>query len=227
MSNKKRMHKSDSKRIKKHKPFKAESGNELSRIADYTDEVKKRMEAIRLLFEKEYSTPFRRTNIEFYALQFRKILELIALSSLLCDKQLYAETYGKIESWWNASDIFKCIAKENPDFYPQPIIQDRTEGSITWVEKTTGFLTQDEFVELYGRSANLLHAGSLSRDSKKNNLLYDEYDKGAPTYYSKIIGLLNEHIIHLSNGNIVNVLMQAESDNKVHVSLFQKIEIEK
>lgn len=60
-------------------------------------EVKRRVAAIDDIFFGRCSTTYRITNMEFCVLQIRKILELIALSALVSDADLYRERLDKIE----------------------------------------------------------------------------------------------------------------------------------
>jgi hypothetical protein len=61
--------------------------------------------------------------VEFVYLQFRKIIELIAMGSLLANAKTSAQVQSKVQSYWHAKDLLKDIHGINPDFYPKPIIQ--------------------------------------------------------------------------------------------------------
>ena len=69
--------------------------------------IKWRFNAISDIGSKKRTTTYNHTNIEFCALQIRKILELIAFSSLISDADIYKEKLEKVERMWNAEIIFK------------------------------------------------------------------------------------------------------------------------
>ena len=82
------------------------------------EEIKKRTEAIRMIYDKKYSTPFPITNIEFMALQLRKILELIALGNLVANRKQYETVRKSFRTDWNAKPIIKTIKQINPNYFP-------------------------------------------------------------------------------------------------------------
>lgn len=59
--------------------------------------IKLRMRALTDVIRLERTTTYGITNIEFCVLQIRKILELIVLSSLVSDVDLYREKMDKVE----------------------------------------------------------------------------------------------------------------------------------
>lgn len=59
--------------------------------------IKWRIRAIKDIRTRKCHTTYPATNIEFCALQIRKILELIALSSLISDLDVYRKKFNNIE----------------------------------------------------------------------------------------------------------------------------------
>ena len=59
--------------------------------------------------------------IELSFVQFRKILEIIAFSSLTSNKDAYRTAYAKFDEEWSAEKILKRVGKLNPHFYPMPL----------------------------------------------------------------------------------------------------------
>ena len=59
--------------------------------------IKWRMKAIKDIRMNKCHTTYPATNVEFCALQIRKILELIAFSSLISDLDVYREQLNDIE----------------------------------------------------------------------------------------------------------------------------------
>lgn len=93
--------------------------------------IKLRMRALSDVIRHKRTTTYEITNIEFCVLQVRKMLELIALSSLVSDADLYREKMDKVEKMWNARLIIRDIERIHPDFFPHPITIEshRDEGS--------------------------------------------------------------------------------------------------
>lgn len=106
--------------------------DELSKYANCMEEIKLRTFSIKLIMEKEKTTGFLYTDIEFICLQFRKILELISLANLSANKEQYAKQYIKFKTHWNAKKILEDIKKINPNFYPKPTEQiiDQKTGKV-------------------------------------------------------------------------------------------------
>ena len=60
-------------------------------------------------------------------LQVRKILELVALSSLVANSKLYTKTYEDFARHYNAELILRDLERINSDFYPRPVTQSKSE----------------------------------------------------------------------------------------------------
>ena len=114
--------------------------------------IKLRMRALTDVIRLERTTTYGITNIEFCVLQIRKILELIVLSSLVSDVDLYREKMDKVEKMWNARLIIRDIERIHPDFYPHPITikSHRDEGEPDeFLELSEPYLTREKLIEIY------------------------------------------------------------------------------
>ena len=188
------------------------------------EEIKKRTEVIRAFSDGRANALYKQANAESICLQIRKILELIALSSLVANKDAYAKNRKKFATDWHAKRILADIAVINPDFYPIPSQQvlDANTGKVIKTKKIdSGYLTKQEFENIYDRCGGLLHATNpFSKQKDIENFL-----KIVPTWMERIMKLLNHHQIQLTQEDLqLWVIMQAKIDGKVHVSLFQRIE---
>lgn len=132
-------------------------------------------------------------------LQFRKILELIAMSSLVANSQAIEEmnrSRKKLSNQWNGDAILKLVEGINPDFYPIPIIEgpSRHPGAKAQLtDKSEGFLTRSEFSRLYNLCGGLMHADNpLGRTTN-----YQELWEEGPAWEGRILELLNCHKIRL------------------------------
>lgn len=85
-------------------------------------EIKRRTAVIDAIHSKEINSLFEATTIETAYLQLRKMLELIAFSSLIANINVYSKQYNKFATHYNAHLMFKDMKRVNADFYPKPII---------------------------------------------------------------------------------------------------------
>jgi hypothetical protein len=160
--------------------------------------IKWRFKAIDDIRQKRRTTTFEHTNIEFCILQIRKILELIALSSLVSDADIYRQELGRLERMWNAKLIFKDLERINPEFYPHPIYIS-PEDKTRCLEREEPYLTKEKFVYVYDRCGRFLHEDSPFFAEKQ---IEEEYRKLWDDIYEwgqLIINLLTTHVIKLCN----------------------------
>lgn len=158
--------------------------------------VKERIGVVRLLSMDDPLGPSNSMlTTELTFVQFRKILELIAFSSLSANKAKYSQAYENIDSQWRAKAILDSVKKLNPNFYPVPL-----EGPITGPEKhlvfnrrAGDFLTKEEFVELYDICNHVLHMRNPF--SSKDPIARMRYK--VDDWAMRIQNLLSRHLIQL------------------------------
>lgn len=197
-------------------------------ILDYKklmSEVNKRMlfiKSINLNNNEEYT----QDEVELIALNIRKILELIALSSLVANEKLLEMTRKEINKIWKAKDQLKLIESKNPHFYIEPM---RLESSFkagskkhhnfVGVNKNEElkkyFLTKQEFEKIYDKCGALLHATS---PFKSIDLNY--YKTNIPIWLKMIEISLESYIINLNNG--VAYLVQIDSHTGIKLSILSE-----
>ncbi len=196
---------------------------ELNKYASCMEEIKLRVNTILLILDKKNSTGYKYTDVEFICLQFRKILELIALANLVSNKEEYSQKHSNFVNHYHAKHILRDIEKINPNFYPIPTIQivdPKTKKVTQTVNLERGFLTKDEFLFVYDECAELLHAENPF--SEKRNI--DKYFKKFKDWIPKIINLLKHHQLQLIDINKqIWVVMNSGTDKKVRAFLFEKI----
>ena len=93
------------------------------------EEIKRRINVISQFLDNKATTGQPITDIEFLYLQFRKVLEFIALSSLSANREKYEEVRNNFKTDWHAERIMEKIEKINPNFYPCPTSQVTIMGS--------------------------------------------------------------------------------------------------
>lgn len=197
----------------------------LNLYANCMEEVKKRTNSIKSILMRESSTLYPITNTEFMALQLRKILELISLANLVANKEQYEEIRKEFYKDWNAKRIIKKIKIINPNYYPVGIQRIPQKDQYRWEDKTENILTEDLFIKAYDDMSCILHSKNPFSDSA---IYLNDVNSNISVTLSLITNLLNEHIVRLSNGDILNCTMESHpigfSENKrVSVCYFQKV----
>jgi hypothetical protein len=176
-------------------------------------EIKLRTEVITGFLLGTVSSRYLPPNVECVCLQFRKILELIALGSLIAHKEEYSTHRANFAQDWHAARILKAIEKINPAFYPVPTKQVLdASGKVVRTENVLdSYLTRGDFIGLYETCSSLLHASNPFGKPKN----YDGFWKAAPNWLAKIVTLLNHHQIQLPQDDLqLWVLMQNKDDGK-------------
>lgn len=187
-------------------------------------EIKRRTEVIDFFLRKDGHALYYPTTIESICLQFRKILELIAFSSLIANKDRYAAAHKNFESHWNAELLLKDLSRINANFYPKPIDENpsATPGVVNdLVSIKDGYLTQEDFIYIYKKCGGMLHAANPY--GSKTGLHF--FEKSFTAWRAKLIRLLNCHQVHLvDETGFWLIHMQENGDNEVHFYHFGLIE---
>jgi hypothetical protein len=187
------------------------------------EEIKKRDMVVRGFLARRCGTLYRAADLECICLQVRKILELIALGSLVVNKEEFSKYHEKFYEYWNARRILKDIEKINPNFYPVPVKESPStdpKAKTEWRTVTEGFLTKDDFVEVYDKCSRILHADNPFGSSTD----YSDYDDQISEWMGRIVRLLQSHIIHLLNDdNLYLIHMREKRDDRVHGYIFAPI----
>jgi tetratricopeptide (TPR) repeat protein len=198
--------------------------NEENAILDYKklmSEVNKRMlfiKSINLNNNEEYI----QDEIEIIALNIRKILELIALGSLVTNEKLLEMTRKEIIKIWRAREQLKLIESKNPHFYIDPVKHESSMEGTEKVHKFVGvngngnlkeyFLSKKLFEKIYDKCGDLLHATS---PFKSIDLQY--YKKNIPFWLEVIETTLKCYIINLSNGFAYLVQIDSHEGIKLYI----------
>ena len=151
--------------------------------------------------------------IEAVALQIRRIIESIALASLVANEPLYKEEAEQFKKFNRTADIFKYIEKRNPDFYPKPIKQfqaryeSNIESKIQFIED--GFMTRDMCIEVYKKCNKILHPQNPFADDKETD--YEQFYSQVRDWINQIVRLLNCHVFRLVGSNDFYVVHMADT----------------
>ncbi len=187
------------------------SSEDIEKYLTCMEEIKIRAAAINQIITKETTTTFPATNIEFCCLQIRKILELIALSSISANKEEYVRQHANFLKHYKAKEILKCVEKVNPNFYPTPG-PDHNE--------IQGYLSRQDFEKVYDACNPLLHAVNpygLAID-------YAQVEKQIPEWLTKIKTLLKRHYVHLIHkDHQLWVIMQSPQNGRSQATVWLRL----
>jgi len=186
-------------------------------------EIKRRTAVIDAIHFNKINSLYEATTIETAYLQLRKILELIAFSSLIANINVYSKQYSKFSTHYNARLMFQDMARVNTDFYPKPIIQTPSKNPnyvSEWSTPANGYLSKDEFLVLYEKCGRIMHA----ENPYGVKVDYDKYKEDLPIWISKIVRLLNTHTITLFNDTNLYLFQMGDKNANPSYNIFGLIE---
>jgi hypothetical protein len=179
------------------------------------EEVKLRVGVILAIVERGLTVGREDFDAELVCVQLRKTLELIAFASLTANQARYAEAHADLESHWNAKRLLANLERLHPQFYPKPVQfgQQDEKGIKHLVDVTEGYLTREEFVTLYQKCSEVLHARNPFRSDPR----VINFGRSIREWVDRIQKLLAVHYMHLAGlEKLWVVFMQHPEDGKVH-----------
>jgi len=187
------------------------------------EDIKVRVAAINTIAEGRRSVGSPGLDSECIAVQLRKIIEQIAFASLCANRQKYAAAHNEFEKEWNAKRLLKNLAQINHDFYPFPVrFGVSKEPGVAYHLETirSGFLTLDDFVELYGETSEAIHAPNPFA----KHTPVSRFRSRVPHWVNRIQALLKLHVIRLVDSDERWVIqMERPGDHQVHFAVAQPI----
>lgn len=191
---------------------------------DVMEEIKRRTSVIDFFLTGMGHALYEPTTLESIGLQIRKILELIAMASLVANKKEYEKVYSNFANAWNAEYLLRDLERVNPDFYPKPVLEQTSDDlqiKSHLVDRKNDYLSKEEFGKVYKKCGAIMHASNpLGR-----KIGYEYYKKNIPEWRTKIINLLNSHQTRLLNHTGFYLIhMKEDRDNKVHFYEFEPLQ---
>jgi hypothetical protein len=197
---------------------------DIQKYSELMKEIKLRMKVIDFFAIGKGHALYQPTTVESICLQLRKILELIAMGSLVANKEEYSKVYTDFAKHWNAKYLMNALEKVNPNFYPEPIIEEATQEmdiKSALKKREEDYLTKEEFIKVYEKCGAIMHSGNPFG----SRVDYNWYEKNYSTWYMRIINLPNSHKITLVNDpNIYLIHMHEEGDDEIHYYIFEPIQ---
>jgi hypothetical protein len=190
---------------------------------DLMEEIKRRTDVVYTITQGRVAVP-EIVGVELTYLQLRMICELIALACLTAHGDVPETKAKRLTKAYNADQIMKALENLHPGFYPVPgrQVHNRAGKVVEVIPVDEPHLTKQELQRLYGECGNFLHRGNIEQFMKGRGLpKLSELE----AWIKKIAVLLNHHQIQLLDPDRqLWVIMQAESDGRVHAFEFQKVE---
>ncbi|MGH9737892.1 MAG: hypothetical protein ACRD4X_04810 [Candidatus Acidiferrales bacterium] len=187
---------------------------EIQKYCDLMEEIKRRTAVVDFFHAGGGHALYLPTTVESVALQLRKIMELIALGSLVANKEHYSAAYEKFATHWHAGRILRDVEKINPDFYPKPVM----EGPhYQLMDRQPDYLSKGEFEAAYEECGPIMHA----ENPYGARVDYHHYRAKLPEWRTKIVNLLNNHQIRLlGETGFWLIHMKEDRDDKAHYYKF-------
>jgi hypothetical protein len=164
--------------------------------------IRQRIDLVTAILDRSISLGAEVFETELVYLQFRKVLEEIAFSSLIANREQYAELHTNFSNHWKAEKILQTVENINPKFYPQPLQKVLSApGTHHFDPIKSAFLTREEFACLYDISSQVLH--TRNPYSSAQSVIQAKYS--GHEWVSRILRLLSLHSVQLVNGEILIV----------------------
>lgn len=186
--------------------------------AQYMEEIKQRIQVIRNFINSNLSFGNDNFNYEFACVHLRKILELIAFSTLAANKEEYSRIHQDYAKKWNTKKLLNSISKINPEYYPKPVKLGHVneDGSKHFENIASGFLEKKDWEKLYDLCSEVLHVWN----PYKNKAKYLNFEKPITEWVDKIQSLLEMHYIRLLNDRkIFLITMSHPETGRVQVAV--------
>lgn len=192
------------------------------RYANVMEEIKARLFLVGDFIDKKITTGSDTTDIEFLCIQLRKIMELIALASIVPNKAKYAELRTDFEKHYHAKFIFRDLEKINKNFYPTAMLREPvtfSDANIQIKPRKNVWLTKKRFEREYEKLGGILHADNPFSVRRPYANLYKQYK----TLIQNIWELLEFHQISFIGGGIKWIVLMNPKSQLVQVLNIEKV----
>jgi len=177
-----------------------------------------RFNLLKSVFARQFTTGHDLMDAEIVFLQFRVMLEQIAFASLVANKDVYSKARAQFAREWRATKMLKYLEQVNAEYYPQPFkhagmtIEGDGKRHHRLEPLVDGFLTKDDFVELYDRCGSVLHA-----QNPFSGVTTIHVGRSASDWLGRIESLIKLHRTRLVTGSCWMVTVP-DLDGKVRVA---------
>jgi hypothetical protein len=182
------------------------------------EKVKARMRIVSQI-NLEAKLPDLYFSVEYACFHCRKILECIAMGSLISNKDLYEQEYSNFQKHWNAKRILDSIERINPNFFPEAIektgnVWDAIFADVLGESKIRPAnreqLTKVDFFHIYDECSEVIHENN---PFSLKVIDYHDLAKRIPKWMEKVKGLLQEHRVNILDRGFYLVEMNSSENN--------------
>lgn len=191
--------------------------NDLQAYAFFMEEIKVRLTRLRRMLSGEITFSDEAADYEVIAVNLRKILELIAFSSLIANREAYAGAHARYAEHWKAKALLNAIEAINPDFYPKPLMSEATvtEGVINFQPETGDVMTRADIEHLMDCCADVLHVWNPYTGKARTV----DFRLPISEWLNRITRLLNIHTVRLAGTTDIILVMMQRPGESVRVLL--------
>lgn len=159
--------------------------------------------------------------IEIATLQLRVILEILAFGFVLTIGEKAIPAYASFAKYKNVEEFFFQLRKFDYDYYPQPIIQEKSEQEeMQWLDPDVSkYLTSDDFITLFKHCDLILEPRCLG----SMPISIEQCKAANQTFYKKIVQLLNAHLIHIDNSSKAYLFQMGALDAHPTITQFNNV----
>jgi len=174
-------------------------------------DAKQRIGLVRQLDEGSITTTRTEFDLELACLSLRRVLELIAFSSLAANRAAYAKHHADFDKHWKAGKILDKLERINPEFFPVPV----TGLGSGHLEPIPGpYLTRAEFSTLYDITSEVVHTWNPYKSGPRVIDLIRPVKEWAQLTWQ----LLSVHMLRVAESEKrLIVQMHHPEDGQVHV----------
>jgi hypothetical protein len=203
-------------------PVLDERSKMLSKYQVMMSEIMYRSDVITSIMSGTVRNGYKDFDYEILAINFRKIAELIVYANLVSHEKEYASVHPKYIYEWRMANIISKIKAINPNCYPKAARQGPIVQGVRQTEDVPPgeWMTEDELIEMYDLCSDLIHA----RNPFQPRVNISDYDERFSIWYSKIVNLLNHHIVQLADSRYsVWCIMNPEGTRKPKAYWFELV----
>ncbi len=156
---------------------------------------------------------------EYGVLQIRMLCEIIGLACLVAHGDLVAQAKADLRKIYAPGQIFAELQQMHDDFYPVPMVPEKTNDGWHFAEYSGGpYLQKSEMGDVWGRCGNILHRGHLKKLLKAQSPVQKNF-VDLQEWGQKIINLLNNHRIVTVDRRLAFICMLEDVNGNVNVAL--------
>jgi|GEM_PF-383074 len=184
---------------------------EVEKYLELLREVKERGNVFQAFSSGTANAIYEEATVEVATLQLRKILELLAFGLVLGTGEKAMSAYVSFVKFKNVKKYFSALNELNNGYYFQPVLEKRNEqGEIHWDDPVAdNYLTSDDFPVLMEHCNRVLEPRRIG----VLQISIEQCRAANQRWYSKIVYLLNRHLIHPEGNDVVYLFQMGASDS--------------